>query len=229
MPSEREQLIAVRIFNVYPYSEVQQGVGMPQNFLVILKGDESRVVPINIGPFEGQALAMALRRIPLPRPLPHHLLQNLLEKMKARVHKLVIHSLREEVFHAYLLIQIQEEAFCLDCRPSDGMIVATLMGAPIFLSPQVMADAGKLIEVDQTQDEEGEGGDTAAEIPAPAIPGKAPSADPTAAGDSEVEGPPASELERLEARLDRLIVEEAYEEAARVRDEISRLRGDSLS
>ncbi|MFA6108647.1 MAG: bifunctional nuclease family protein [Candidatus Latescibacterota bacterium] len=226
MPSEREQLIAVRILNVYPYSEGQQGVGVPQNFLVVLKGEENRVVPINIGPFEGQALVMALRHIPLPRPLPHHLLQNLLEKMKTRVHKLVIHSLKEEVFHAYLLIQSQEEAFCLDCRPSDGMIVATLMGVPIFLSPQVMTDAGKLLEVDQSEEEQEEedGEDKECAGDRPAIAGKAVAIEPSAA--AEAVEPPASELERLEARLNRLIVEEAYEEAARVRDQISRLRGD---
>lgn len=211
MPSDSDRLIAVKIFNIYPYSEVQQGLGVPQSFLVFLKGEENKVVPITIGQFEGQALAFAMRRIPLPRPLPHHLLQKLLEKMGARVHKLVIHTLKDDVFHAYLLIQTQTETFCLDCRPSDGMILATLLGTPIFMSPQVMADAGRVLELEQTQEEE-------------AVEEDAPREAEAQREEKEIkEKEPLSELERLKVKLTRLIAEEAYEEAAKVRDQISQL------
>jgi bifunctional DNase/RNase len=235
MPSEREQLIAVSIFNVYPYCDEQQGAGTPPSFLVFLKGDENRVVPITIGQFEGQALAMALRRVPLPRPLPHHLLNNLLERIRARVHKLVIHSLREEVFHAYLLVQTQEETFCLDCRPSDGMIIATLADVPIYISTQVMAEAGKVLdEADATpepEDSETAEGQTAesqtlsvdAVEDSEGAGAPAPEGQP-AAPDGAAETPASeTELTRLQLHLDRLVVQQAYEEAARVRDQIRRL------
>ncbi len=249
MPSEREQLIAVSIFNVYPYCDEQQGGGMPPSFLVFLKGDENRVVPITIGQFEGQALAMAMRRVPLPRPLPHHLLNNLLERIRARVHKLVIHSLREEVFHAYLLVQTQEETFCLDCRPSDGMIIATLAEVPIYISTQVMAEAGKVLdeadatlEPDQGEtaaspaaegeadageavrsmaDEDTEGAGAPASEGQPIVPcGSADAVATDAAADDAANG---TELMRLQLQLDRLVIQQAYEEAARVRDQIRRL------
>ncbi|MFL2540486.1 MAG: bifunctional nuclease family protein [Candidatus Latescibacterota bacterium] len=104
MKEEENRMIPMHIFDIYPYPDAQQGLGAPQNFLVLLKGDEKRVVPITIGHFEGQALAMAIRKIALPRPLPHDLLRSLLEKIDATVHKLVIHTLKDDVFHAYLMV-----------------------------------------------------------------------------------------------------------------------------
>ena len=71
-----DDIIPVSIFDVYPYPDAQQGAGAPQSFLVLLKGNaDERVVPITIGHFEGQALAMAMRKIAMPRPLPHDLLR----------------------------------------------------------------------------------------------------------------------------------------------------------
>ena len=98
MKDEGSHLIPVYIFDLYPYPDSEQGLGMPQKFLVLLKGTENNVVPITIGHFEGQALAMALRKIALPRPLPHDLLCNLLKRIDAVVHKLVVHTLKEDVF-----------------------------------------------------------------------------------------------------------------------------------
>ena len=66
MKDEESHLIPVYIFDMYPYPDAEQGLSMPQKFLVLLKGTENSVVPITIGHFEGQALAMALRKIALP-------------------------------------------------------------------------------------------------------------------------------------------------------------------
>ena len=229
MTSDSDRLLSVKIFNIYPYADAQQGVGATKNFLVFLKGEENRVVPITIGHFEGQALAMVMRKLPLPRPLPHNLLQNLLEKMKAKARKLVIHTLKDEVFHAYLLIQTQEEAFYLDCRPSDGMILATLAGTPIYISPEVMNEAGKILEIEQG--EEGEKGalhltheDDGIRITASEREEQPEAQIGKEIFDAAVE--PMSRLDILKAQLDRLIAEEAYEEAARVRDQISDLEED---
>jgi uncharacterized protein len=229
MTSDSDRLLSVKIFNIYPYADAQQGVGGTKNFLVFLKGEENRVVPITIGHFEGQALAMAMRKLPLPRPLPHNLLQNLLEKMKAKARKLVIHTLKDEVFHAYLLIQTQEEAFYLDCRPSDGMILATLVGTPIYISPEVMNEAGRVLEVEQG--EEGEKGalHLTHEGDGIRITASEGEEQPEAQIGKEmfdVTVEPMSRLDILKAQLDRLIAEEAYEEAARVRDQISELEED---
>ena len=137
--TKNEHLLPVEIWRIYPYPDVTP----PESFLVVLKGEEGKFVPISIGAPEGQYLVMAMRKVDFPRPLTHNLLQNLLDRVKGKVHQLVIHTLKEETFHAYLLIQTQDEVFYLDCRPSDGMILATLMAVPIFMSPEVMQEAGR--------------------------------------------------------------------------------------
>ena len=222
---KNEHLIPVQVWRIYPYPDVAP----QETFLVVLKGEEEKFVPISIGFPEGQYLIMAMQQMSFPRPLTHNLMQNLLEKIKGQVHQLVIHTLKDETFHAYLLVQTQDEVFYLDCRPSDGMILATLMSIPIFMSPEVMEEVGRelstvlnmadlseeaaevaeLVEVD---DDDSEGALIEAEVGGDEIgimKGSAPA------------GEEASELEVLKAQLDRLVAEEAYEEAARVRDQIN--------
>ena len=256
MKEEENRLIPVNIFDIYPYPDAQQGLGAPQNFLVLLKGKESReekrVVPITIGHFEGQALAMAIRKIALPRPLPHDLLRSLLQKIDATVHKLVIHTLKEDVFHAYLMIQTQDEPFYLDCRPSDGMILATLLATPIFMSPEVIEAAGRVLEVtDQRSEVEGEQSidgvleslesteldpglihsaleesELIEEVPQIEITDEGITLGVEELIDPET-GKPLSELDQLKAHLDWLITQEAYEQAAKIRDQIIKLEEDS--
>lgn len=220
MKQEKSHLIPVYIFDMYSYPNAEQGLGLPQKYLVLLKGKENSLVPITIGHFEGQALAMAVRKIALSRPLPHDLLCNLLKRIDAVVHKLVVHTLKEDVFHAYLLVQAQGQSFYLDCRPSDGMIVATLLGVPLFLTPEVMEAAGQPLEHSDLHEP--------APAPAPEASPDAPAEDKGAARKAEAfvdpqTGEPISQLEQLKAHLDWLIAQEAYEQAAKVRDRISEL------
>ncbi len=212
--------IRMDIFDIYPYPDAQQGLGAPQNFLVLLKGEtDERVVPITIGHFEGQALAMAIRKIAMPRPLPHDLLRHILQRMESSVSKLVIHTLEDEVFHAYLVVDSPRESFPLDCRPSDGMIIATQLGVPIFMSPQVIDLVGRIIEVAESSGAVGgrESADSTDEHANLVLP--------------ELLGLPVdelgelSELDKLKAHLDWLIAQEAYEQAAQVRDQISKMEG----
>lgn len=227
MKDENGHLIPVYIFDMYSYPDAEQGLGLPQKYLVLLKGAENSVVPITIGHFEGQALAMAVRKIALPRPLPHDLLCNLLKRINAVVHKLVIHTLKEDVFHAYLLVQAQGQSFYLDCRPSDGMVVATLLGVPLFLTPEVMEAAGQPLErSDQREAAQSE------QAAAPEVAPDAHAEDASAAQKAEAfvdpqTGEPISQLEQLKAHLDWLIAQEAYEQAAKVRDRISELESES--
>ena len=231
MKDEESHLIRVHILDMYPYPDSEQGLGMPQKFLVLLKGTENIVVPITIGHFEGQALAMALREIALPRPLPHDLLCNLLKRIDAVVHKLVVHTLKEDVFHAYLLVQTQDQPFYLDCRPSDGMIVATLLGVPLFMTPEVMEAAGQPLEHSDER-EEAEGEQAAVPEVAPDVPAEDEAIEregdgqPSEAFVDPETGEPISKLEQLKAHLDWLIAQEAYEQAAKVRDRISELESE---
>jgi len=127
---EVDRLIPAQIFGVQDYGD--KGVA------VLLKGQEHLLVPIVVGHFEAQALVGAIQKKEFPRPLPYDLLQALLERMQGRVRQLVIHSIRDDVFYAYLVIQTDGESFSLDCRPSDGMVMATRLGAPIYLTPGVV-------------------------------------------------------------------------------------------
>ena len=208
-------VIPVSIFDVYPCPSVHQGVGAAQSFLVLLKGNiDERVVPITIGQFEGQALAMAMRKITMPRPLPHDLLRQILEHMGAKVERLVIHTLEGDVFHACLDISAPECVFPLDCRPSDGMILATQLGVPLFLSMGVIEKAGRVIEVAES---EGVGQDGVVdEDEAVLVVSTGDKTEDTAGGE-------ISDLNKLKAHLEWLIAQEAYEEAAEVRDQISKM------
>ncbi|MBM3278614.1 MAG: bifunctional nuclease family protein [Candidatus Handelsmanbacteria bacterium] len=208
-----QRLIPVQIISVYPSSVVSAS---PEGFHALLKGEDEKVVRIIIGEFEGKALDMALQRQSFPRPLTHNLIQNLLEKVKGRVEQVVIHTLKEETFLAYLFIQIGPECFYLDCRPSDGMILATLMGVPILMSQEVLEEAG--------QEASGLYGKIDAEVAA-LVAGEAMDAEQLLAMEAKASEPPgeSSELDKLKAQLDRLVAEEAYEEAAKLRDQISRM------
>ena len=247
--SKKEHLIPVQVWRIYPYPDVSP----PEIFLVVLKGEEEKFVPISIGFPEGQYLVMAMQQVSFPRPLTHNLTQNLLDKIKGEVHQLVIHTLKDETFHAYLLVQTQEEVFYLDCRPSDGMILATLMNVPIYMTPEVMGEAGR--ELNSMLNIADLGEELSAEIEVTR--GKANIEEPVEVSisnvveDEEVEeaddedaalddgdgqaelastasaGGGESELDVMRAQLSRLVAEEAYEEAARLRDEISRIEQGS--
>ena len=241
--AKNEHLIPVQIWRIYPYPDVTP----PETFLVVLKGEEGKFVPISIGCPEGQYLVMAMQQVSFPRPLTHNLIQNLLGKVKGKVHQLVIHTLKDETFHAYLLIQTQDEVFYLDCRPSDGMILATLMNIPIFMSPEVMEEAGRELssmlnlnelgeELSGADEDEADSEDEEAELEAtidvvaPVVEPPEPKmieeeALPLLPVISESDGEP-TRIGALRAQLHRLVAEEAYEEAARVRDLITELEAD---
>ena len=228
---KNEHLIPVQVWRIYPYPDGSP----PETFLVVLKGEEDRFVPISIGFPEGQYLVMAMQQVSFPRPLTHNLIQNLLEKIKGQVHQLVIHTLKDETFHAYLLVQTEDEVFYLDCRPSDGMILATLMGIPIFMSPEVMEEAGKelsgMLNLAELSEDisgvEGESEEAAlVEVEIKEEADEIVEAEMAAVTAPE-EAEELSELQLLKAQLDRLVAEEAYEEAARLRDQISEIEGDA--
>ena len=225
--TRNDHLIPVQIWRIYSVPDVTP----PESLIVVLKGEEGRFVPISIGCPEGRYLVMAMQQVTFPRPLTHNLLHNLLEKVKGKVHQLVIHTLKDETFHAYLLIQTQDEVFYLDCRPSDGMILTTLMGTPIYMSPEVMEEAGKqlsLLNVEELEELSGPDG-TASEEEAQeesAPQGQNPQGDADASPAPEQAEEP-TELDALRAQLTRLVAEEAYEEAARLRDQISEMEQGS--
>ncbi len=104
---------------------------------VVLKGDEVPPLPIIIGHCEARALVAAMREEDFPRPLAYDLLEAMLEKLQGEVQHLVVHSIKDNTFHANLYIETEAGEWVLDCRPSDGMVLVTRLGVPIYLRPRL--------------------------------------------------------------------------------------------
>ncbi|NKB71595.1 MAG: bifunctional nuclease family protein [Candidatus Latescibacteria bacterium] len=141
-----QDLVAVEILGFYPGD--QGGIS------VVLKGREDIAVLIFIGDFEAQSLMMALGKQITPRPLTYDLVQTLVNRL-GTVKRLVIHSLQDNIFHAHLVVEdARRQIHKVDCRPSDGMNIATRMDVPIFLTPQVLEEAGIKLDGNQQTLEE---------------------------------------------------------------------------
>lgn len=181
--------------------------------LVLGEVDGNRRLPIIIGAFEAQAIALELEKIQPPRPMTHDLLRNLFDSVHAEVIDVVIDELREGTFFAKIRFTHNGEDAQLDARPSDAVALAVRMEAPIFIAPSVLDEAGIPTDDDDSADADAPGDEPADEIPESELP-------PTP---SE----PSSDLERIEQELEAAITAEDYEQAARLRDEINRLRGGS--
>jgi len=80
---------------------------------------------------------MAMEEEDFPRPLSYDLLEEALERLQGEVQYLVVHSLKDNTYYGSLHIDTPEGEWILDCRPSDGMVIATRLGAPIYVAPQL--------------------------------------------------------------------------------------------
>jgi len=114
-----------------------------QHRVVLLKEKAGeRVLPIWVGPHEGDMLALQLAGQSAPRPLTYELTARLLEAAQARIERLTIARLHEEVFYATLLVRTQAGAQEVDARPSDGLNLALRCQAPIFVDAALLEQAG---------------------------------------------------------------------------------------
>ena len=115
--------------------------------IIILKDEEDkRSLPIWVGIFEANAIALELEKIATPRPMTHDLIKNILESVEARVTKIVVTDLKENTFYAVLHLQIGEREYTVDSRPSDAIALALRVAAPIYVDEDVVRKA-KTLEV----------------------------------------------------------------------------------
>jgi bifunctional DNase/RNase len=115
--------------------------------IIILKDEEDkRSLPIWVGIFEANAIALELEKIATPRPMTHDLIKNILDTIEARVLKVVVTDLKENTFFAALHLQIGETEYTVDSRPSDAIALALRVAAPIFVEEDVVRKA-KTLEV----------------------------------------------------------------------------------
>ncbi|TCD48883.1 bifunctional nuclease family protein [Chlorobium sp. N1] len=181
--------------------------------LILYELEGSRRLPIIIGGFEAQAIALKLENIKPPRPFTHDLFKNVADAFDLHVNEIFIDELHNETFYAKVVCEVNGIVQEIDARPSDAIAIAVRFGAPVYVSEEIMAEAG--IKEEQKEEDEAasefvseEGGIEELEAPLPP-PG------------------PGAKLEELQSALAEAVQSENYEEAARLRDEISRLRSSS--
>jgi bifunctional DNase/RNase len=110
--------------------------------IIILRDREGqRVLPIWVGIFEANAIALQIENITTPRPMTHDLLRNIIEDLQATVQKVVVTDLKENTFYALIHLQRNGESVAIDARPSDAIALALRARAPIFVDDTVIDNA----------------------------------------------------------------------------------------
>ena len=110
--------------------------------IVILRDQEGqKVLPIWVGIFEANAIALQIENISTPRPLTHDLLRNVINDLKADVDKIVVCDLQDNTFYALIHLRVNGEVVAVDARPSDAIALALRVSAPIFVEDKVIDNA----------------------------------------------------------------------------------------
>jgi hypothetical protein len=114
--------------------------------IVILRDKNGeRVLPIWVGIFEANAIAMQIENVDTPRPMTHDLLRNVIADLKATVQRIVVSDLQENTFYALIYLAVNGETVAIDARPSDAIALALRTRAPIFVEDAVI-DHAKTID-----------------------------------------------------------------------------------
>ena len=192
-------LVEVKRISYYPPSK---------GYAVLLQEKESaRSLPVIVGSSEAQAIALYLEGVEMPRPMTHDLLIDVMETLESEVSRVCIARMTNGTFFAEIEItNIHVGEIVIDSRPSDAIAIALRTLSPIYVSNDVMDRAG--VDTIATESEEKK-----------------------SIRSDEFNKDPAEELalENLNEALEKAILEEEYEVAARLRDRIKQLEEESTS
>ena len=120
--------------------------------IVILKDmEDKRVFPIWIGLFEANAIALELEKITTPCPMTHDLIRDIITGINATVTKVVVNDLKNNTFYAVIHLSLDGNNIVIDSRPSDAIALALRIGAPIYVSTEVV---NKARSIDMTKESE---------------------------------------------------------------------------
>lgn len=181
------------------YSQTQSGAYA----LVLSETNGNRRLPIIIGGFEAQAIAIELEKMSPTRPLTHDLFKSFAEAHDINITEVLIYNLSEGIFYAKLICEHQGKQTEIDARTSDAIAVGIRVGCPIFTYEKILSSAGiKLDETDEGTPKELETTEEVSEAPVTDV--------------------KQMTIAQLEEELNNAIEAENYEKASKIRDEINR-------
>ena len=110
--------------------------------IVVLKDAQgTAILPIWVGIYEANAIALEIEKVQTPRPMTHDLLKNLLLGLSVRVHKVVVNELRDDTFFALIWMERDGQLMSVDSRPSDALALALRVDCPIFVEEDVLKNS----------------------------------------------------------------------------------------
>ena len=181
---------------------LSHSVTQSHNYAVVLgEQDGTRRLPIVIGAFEAQAIAVAMERMTPNRPLTHDLFKNALETFQVDLKEVIINNLLDGIFYARLICANGAETIEIDSRTSDALAMAVRFGCPIYTYEFILDAAGVVLE----ESDEGQQANA---------PRRKKKAKPRSLSRMSVDD--------LTKQLDEVLANEDYEKAAEIRDEINR-------
>lgn len=193
------------------YSQTQNGAYA----LILNEVDGERKLPIVIGAFEAQSIAIALEKeIKPPRPLTHDLFKNFAERFDIVVKQVIIHKLVDGVFYSSIICERDKIEEIIDARTSDAIALALRFSAPIFTYKNILDKAGIYLKTNpQDTDKDSQEIDDILSNP-----------ETFGNEDEQTSGRPyiKNSLQELTEMLEEAVSHEDYEKAAKIRDEISK-------
>lgn len=197
------QLIPLTIKGI-SYSQTQNGAYA----LILNELDGPRKLPIVIGAFEAQSIAIALEKdIQPPRPLTHDLFKNTAERFGIHLSKVIIHQLNDGVFYSSMIVRQDDLEEVIDARTSDAIALALRFKAPIFTYEHILEQAGVVLQIEE---------ETKFSVKNPT------DHKPHQESQEPYTDYSSMDLNALESALELAVQQENYEQAARIRDEISK-------
>ena len=112
--------------------------------IILRDSDGQRVLPIWVGIFEANAIALQIENVATPRPMTHDLLRNVIHDLKADVQRIVVCDLKDNTFYALIYLTVNGDTVAVDARPSDAIALALRVRVPIFVEDTVIDNAKTL-------------------------------------------------------------------------------------
>ena len=182
------------------------------SFALILEEEEgNRRLPIIIGRFEAQAIAIEIEKVTSTRPMTHDLFKSVATQFQFKLNEVIISDLREGIFYAEMIYVDEREGkkVIVDARPSDAIAIGLRFDAPVFTTDTIMREAGITTTNTSDESEALEQEEGAKEPKKKKVKKKAPSLE-------------AMSVTELEAEMEKAVADEDYERAAKIRDEMNK-------